>query len=187
MKAFIVEGQMEQKIVRQLCPDVPVWCLHLNGKNAKTKAMALKAPALIKGQLKRNYPIFIIFDCEKRQETCEKIVEDFEVEMKGLGLDTNNIKIIVADRSTESWFYPFLRNDTTLSSLPLPSKVGEGRTTKNLVKDIFKRAGLFYSETDDGVRLFCALTPKEVRKISSSFEPLAQTLAEDCKSWFNES
>lgn len=62
---FIVDGQMERLIINHFCPDRPVKLLNCNGKDVSLEAAAKHAASLIR-LMKRNYPVILIFDREKK-------------------------------------------------------------------------------------------------------------------------
>jgi hypothetical protein len=64
--AFLVEGQMEQRIIQSLCPNKPVRLIRCNGDDVSMAAIARALNARLR--LLLNYsPIIIILDRERRR------------------------------------------------------------------------------------------------------------------------
>jgi len=184
MKAFIVEGQMEKKIVEKLCPGTPVRLIGCNGDHVIVEKLAEFVAVQIETLVNRFYPIYVIFDRERRQASCDDIIAEISIELEKRGFDTKQLRFAVADRTSENWFLPFLKDDGTLSTSGIVRRNSEGCDAKGVVKGIFKRLGRPYVETVHGVKLFCELPAALAAVASPSFATLAECLRDDCW-WFN--
>jgi hypothetical protein len=83
--AFLVEGVMEQRFIRYICPDKAVRLIGCNGKKASMKTISTFIERHIKSLGNRHYPIVIILDREQRVEKCSELIDDLtkELEKKG--------------------------------------------------------------------------------------------------------
>lgn len=180
MKAFLVEGHMEKRIVERLSPGVPVRLIGANGDHVAIKVLAKFIAAQLDPLLDRYHPIHVVFDRERRAETCEQIEAELRNILSQQHIDTSQVTFSVADRTTESWFLPFLREDGTLSPEGPVRDSCEGIDAKGGVKGVFKNLRKPYLETVDGVRLFCSLNPRLASELSPSFRNLITNMGAEC-------
>ncbi len=179
MKAFLVEGRMEKAIVERLCPGTPVRLIGANGDNVAIETIAKFVAAQAEFLINRYFPIYVIFDRERRPARCEEIIVDLFTHLQHHGIHESQLRIIVADRTTEAWFLPFLQDDGTLADLQCRTGC-EGLHAKADVKQVFRSLGKNYIETIHGVDLFCGLDPRLAVTSSPSFRRLVDALTDDC-------
>lgn len=178
--AFIVEGFAEKKIVQTVCEGAIVQRIGTNGRDVSMSTMAKFLSAQIRTLGNRCFPIIVIFDRETRELSCEKLAESLLKELEVHGVDASQIRIFVSDRCLESWIAPFILNDCKISPVEaIPANV-KGKYPKGAVKEKFRRKGLPYVETVDGVRLFFEVGPARLDREVPNFRRLATGLRDVC-------
>ena len=132
---FIVDGQMEQTIINHFCPDKPVRLLNCNGRDVSIEAAAKKAASLIR-LMKRNYPVVLIFDREKRVDTSEQIAQKLQEEIQKCGI--NNIELIIGvpDKMMENWILADINSINSYLEVNEEQNVFEGTGGKSKIKQI---------------------------------------------------
>ncbi|MBF0520141.1 MAG: DUF4276 family protein [Nitrospirae bacterium] len=183
--AFIVDGQQEQKILQQLCPDTPVRRLNLNGKDAELHAAAKRIASLIRLLGNRYYPFVIIYDREDRSDSVEIIREELERLIKSEGIN-DDIVIGIPDRMIENWLLADWLNTQQQGKLMTTKemKTFEGNNGKaTILKHLPK--GSRYHETVEGVNWFLKADVKNIYKNSHSFRLFANVLQNISCSWLN--
>jgi hypothetical protein len=73
--AYIVEGDLEQKFIQNVCPGCSVRRLNCNGRDVSLEAIARRVGTLGRLLHKRHSPIIVVFDREGRPEPSEQIEE----------------------------------------------------------------------------------------------------------------
>jgi hypothetical protein len=171
---FIVDGQMERLIINHFCPDRPVKLLNCNGKDVSLEAAAKHAASLIR-LMKRNYPVILIFDREKREETSEQIAEKLHEEIQKLGINDVELIIGVPDKMIENWILADINSVNLYFKVNANQKNFEGTGGKSQIKQIINPKN--YSETQDGPELakLCDITT--VSKNSKSFRSFFDKLS----------
>ncbi|MDT8375808.1 MAG: hypothetical protein RQ867_03605 [Mariprofundaceae bacterium] len=164
--AFIVEGHMEQKFIKKICPGRPVRRIECNGESVSPEAMAKRIDTLCKTFGGRYFPIVVWVDLEKRKCDVNSFRASLYQELESLGV-RDEVMIGVADRSTEIWVlhdrekvlevFPEISN-------PIPRQL-EGKSGKGVMKRLLDT----YHETTDGFDLLCACRASVMIK-SDSFK-----------------
>jgi hypothetical protein len=185
--AFIVEGRSEQKIVQKICPDSKALLLDCNGSHVKTSAIAKKIGTLYRIMNNRYFPIIVVFDREKRDASCEEIIEQLEQDLEKLDLDKNQFRIGVADRKLESWMLYGIDRDGNINTACTTSKNSEfeGTTASGEIRIRLKKNDLKYHKTTLGVEIFASLEANKLRLLSPSFNSFAEKIEPHCK-WINK-
>lgn len=147
---FIVDGQMEQMIINHFCPDKPVRLLNCNGKDVSIEAAAKKASSLIR-LMKRNYPVILIFDREKRVESSEEIARKLFDEIQKCGVNNVEVIIGVPDKMMENWMLADIKSINSHFDLHENQQNFEGTGGKSKIKQLVNPKT--YSETHDGPEL----------------------------------
>jgi hypothetical protein len=145
--AFIVDGQMEQLIIGNLCPNKPVRLLNCNGRDVSIEAAAKRVASLIR-LMRRNYPIIIIFDREKRLESSEVICKKLIEAIKSNGIHEVPIVIGVPDRMIENWILADINSVNTYYGISIPQLDFEGKGGKGQIRKLIEPHN--YQETEDG-------------------------------------
>ncbi|MGP1600891.1 MAG: DUF4276 family protein [Treponema sp.] len=158
---------MEQLIINYFCPDRPVRLLDCNGKDVTLAVAAKKAASLIR-LMKRNYPIVLIFDREKRVETSEQIAEKLHEEIQKCGINNVELIIGVPDKMMENWMLADINSVNSYFHTKAKQKIFEGTGGKSQLKQIINPKN--YSETQDGPELAKRCDIKTVVENSKSFE-----------------
>jgi hypothetical protein len=169
--AFIVDGQMEKKIVQKLCAGAPVRTTNLNGINVAIGAIGKAVGSLIRLLRGRYFPIFIILDREGRTETSEEIEERLRSELINKVNVTETIIVACPDRMIENWILGDVGHVRTLYNAEM--ECCEGKNGKAIIRRLlWERRRITYHEATVGVEMFIQLNPREVSTVSSSFRRL---------------
>jgi hypothetical protein len=175
--AFLVEGKMEQMIVQKICKGAPVSMLGLNGRDVSMDALAKRAASLVR--LRRQYyPIVIVFDREKRKETCEDLVSQFLGAMRENGVEREDLLVGIPDRMIENWILSCggVRKDHGLTGSQ------EGKHGKAELEKALSTKGVDYHKTTVGVEMFSKIDVKSAARNSSSFKSFRAKVKGHC-SW----
>ncbi|MFA5794425.1 MAG: DUF4276 family protein [Candidatus Brocadiia bacterium] len=166
--AFIVDGQMEQKIIQKICPGQPVRLLQCNGRNVSYEAAAKKAASLIRLQ-KRYQPIIIIFDREGRPDNHRFIANALYRAIEDQGIPKVTVIIGVPDRMIENWLLADIKAVNCYYSKikPIKQKIFEGNSGKSRIRSLIGRSQ--YSETQDGPEIFIKCNQSCMCQNSDSF------------------
>lgn len=165
--AFIVDGQMETKIVNFFCPEKPVRLLNCNGRDVKLNAAAKRMASLIR-LLKRNNPIIIIFDRETRDKSSDDIAKELLEEIQKQGIQNVEILIGVPDIMTENWMLASIEGLNAHYKIECRQENFEGKNGKSQLKKIIRPKT--YSETVDGPEIIKHCKIENICKNSSSFK-----------------
>jgi len=181
--AFLVEGQMEQKIIQAICPGIVVRRINCNGIDVSMRAIAKTLDANMR-LLKNYYPIFIVFDREGREQSCEKLMAELS-EILNAKDYAGTYRIGIADRTIENWILADWRHALELfDGDDEDSTNHDGENGKSRLKKMLPK-GIVYNETTIGVDLFRKCRPSEMYANSSSFRKFVDTI--DIKCWWLKS
>lgn len=176
--AFLVEGHMEQRFLSNVCPGQPVRRIGCNGDQVSMQGLAKHLETHIR-LLPNNYPLVIIFDRERRVETCAQLELDLRADLKNRGVDNDSLIIGIADRTTENWI---LADRATLAQqypkCAFP-KGDDGDFGKSVLSKALKPVDI-YNETTTGVSLLKSLNPQNARQHSVSLDDLLDQIKFDC-------
>jgi hypothetical protein len=176
--AFIVEGSMEQKILARICSGQPIRRIGCNGDEVSINRMCDFIETQIRTLKNKNYPIVIIFDREKRTETCAEIEIEVLARLNDRGLDSQDIRVFVADREAEDWYLKDVESICNHYGLPEPLNSLRG---KGGIERLIGPA-IPYHETTVGVELFFVIRHDEVAKKCDVFRRLIETAKDvDCR------
>lgn len=172
--AFIVEGRMEQAIIRKLCPGQPVRTIGCNGDTVALDRLCDFVETLIRSLGNRNFPIFIIFDREKRDAGCGAISAQVLAILHDRGLHDHDLRVFVADRESEDWYLKDKDSICRHFNIPLKDGVfsGKGGLEKLLAPDVA------YHETTIGVEIFFAVSKAKIADECGVFQALCEDAAE---------
>jgi hypothetical protein len=177
--AFIVEGHLEQDFIQNACPGSQVRRLECNGDSVAIAAISKRAASLIRLLEKRNAPIVVIFDRERRHETVLELELKLREALKVEGV-VCDVAIGIPDRDIETWM---LADHETLAQY-LNQKIDpfecvDGVNGKGKLKQLF--APKNYSETLDGPILLKKCCSSRIKAVSTSFARLCDQLQNlDC-------
>jgi hypothetical protein len=172
--AFLVEGQMEQKIVQKICPGQPVRLIGINGDHVQLEAICNRLETQIRLLGNRNYPIFIVFDREKRTESAQDIMKTVKEMLDMRGFSDQDIRVFVADREFEDWI--LIDSDGVCDHFGIPRSDVVLRGKGGLARLIQSCA--HYHETSVGVDLFEIVSKEKLRDGCPSFRELYDAAAE---------
>ncbi|NTF31461.1 hypothetical protein [Rhizobium skierniewicense] len=179
MIGFIVEGHMEEKIIRHFCGGAEVRRLQINGCKFPVPRIAERiTPHISLLRRKKVHKVVVIIDREQRDETSEQFENDIlDAILKRNAVDIP-VQITSPDRNFESWIVPFLNANCDVSSERQDHF--EGRNGKSIIRAKFKARGEAYVEVVDGIRLFKKVRPEKLKEASLSFRRFAGNFNEDC-------
>lgn len=163
--AFLVEGHLEQKFVRQTCPKSIVRRINCNGKNASMSAIARRIATQCRLLGGRNYPIIVIFDREDRTVSVDELRDELLKEIANNEV-TDSIVIGIPDRTIENWILAdreiIMRHSKRRGKIPLNA---EGLHGKRIMGKQIEN----YHETTLGVDLLTKCRASELNRNSNSF------------------
>jgi hypothetical protein len=176
--AFLVDGHMEKLIIQQLCKGKPVRLIGCNGDDVSMAAIARAIDARLR-LLQGYFPVVIILDRERRQETCEELIQELSNLLDGKNHRGRYI-IGMADRTIENWILSdwaqIVHEDVTY--VPLPGDF-QGQHGKSAIKRLMP-PNIFYHETTVGVQLFLKCRPDQIFAANESFRALISQLNIEC-------
>lgn len=174
--AYLVEGDLEQKFIQNICQGSPVQKINCNGDETSLDAIAKRVGSLGRLLHKRHSPLIVVFDREGRSETSEEIEIALAEKLKSEKLEVPVI-IGVPDRNIESWILadPYSFNESANVAIP-PDSNFEGKCGKASIKKILNGKSN-YVETIHGVKWLKSSRAIEIQKNSPSFRRLATTLS----------
>lgn len=176
--AFLVEGNMEQEIVQQICPDMPVRLIGCNSDQASIQKISERILSHIRLLGNRHYPIVIIFDREKRQESSEEIVRNLSKILDAEGCAGQYV-IGIPDRTIEAWLMADI--DTIINHYSIEKCDFEFEDDEGYSKGTLKKligGGNQYHPIVDGVDIFTSSDVDKIYQKSSSFKSFIDKLNE---------
>ncbi|MDQ0456105.1 hypothetical protein [Rhizobium paknamense] len=179
MIGFIVEGQMEEKIIREMCKGSEVRRLQINGSKFPVEKIAERVCPHISLLRRKGVKKFIlIIDREQRDVSSEEFEKDILNKLSDLKIDISSVIVASPDRNFESWFVPFLNSSCKIST-DVQSNA-EGCNGKSIAREKFKASGQKYVEVVDGVSLFKKVTARKLSEASFSFKRFFDAFDEEC-------
>lgn len=172
--AFLVEGQMEQKILQRICPGQPVRLIGVNGDHVKLEAICDRLETQIRLLGNRYHPIFVVFDREGREAPALEISTSVASMLMARGFQGHDIRIFVADREIEDWMLLDAEGICQHYNIPVPAIKPNGKG--GLAKLIGNRVQ--YHETSVGVELFLIVSKEKLRDGCPNFCALYESAAE---------
>ena len=180
--AYLVEGHMEQRFLANICTGQPVRRIGCNGDQVSMKGIAKHLDTHIR-LLRRNYPIIIIFDRERRESNCQELASELTNELFARGIDVCNLVLGIADRTIENWI---LSDPVTLDAF-YPGRsncyCADGKFGKSILAKSLAPVEA-YNETTTGVELLRSMNPQEARLRSPSLDRFLDQLELPCW-WLN--
>jgi Domain of unknown function (DUF4276) len=167
--AFIVEGQMEKRIVQRICAGKKVTLLGTNGVDVSVEQIVKRAVTQIQLLKDSYFPIILLIDREGRSETASELRRGIVKALETQGI-AKDIIVSVPDRMIENWI---IAGSTDIEEC-------ESRNGKSVLSRHLRTRGEFYHETTVGVDLFCSIDPKRARSRSASFRAFASDVEPFC-------
>lgn len=170
--AFLVDGQLEQKFIQQICKGKVVRVLGCNGNSVSTLAIAKRIATLCRLFGGKYYPIVVLVDREDRRASAAIFAADILQSAMNEGVEDDLI-VGVADRMIENWILTDREVvlERAKSGRRYPPSV-EGLGGKGLIKKLIPN----YHETTTGVELLKKCSPR-LMQASPSFKAFYQQLA----------
>lgn len=184
--AYIVEGKTEQKIIQRVCPGARVVLLECNGTHVKMQAVAKRVVSLFRLFGNRHYPVSVIFDREKRLESCSELEAELRDQLSALSIDSKQFRIAIADRKLETWLLYTVSPSGNFSVNCNHSQKNEfeGASGDYELYLRLKKRGIDYHKTTTGVDLFSRLNPRFLAEKSASFAAYIKQIDFPCE-WVN--
>lgn len=168
MSIFLVDGDLEQRFLQDVCPGKKVMKIGCNGRDVKSAAIAKRIKTLI-GATSSKSPVIVCLDLEGRKMTALEFDEDLRAELHKIGLTQKEVLINVIDRMIENWMLADLAA-TGLTRKALSSDGFNGKATiKNQIPS--------YQETTTGVALLKKIRPSVAVQNSPSFSRFSTLVA----------
>jgi hypothetical protein len=176
--AFLVDGQMEQRIIQKLCQGQPVRLIGCNGDDVSMAAVAKALNANIR-MLKRYYPIVIVLDRERRTQSTDELITELSLLLDNYGHQGRYV-IGMTDRTIENWILADWGH--ICSQMPGHEEL-QGHPEACHGKSVLKKLmppNVLYHETTIGVELFLKCRPNEIQKASRSFQAFVSKINFGC-------
>ena len=164
--AFIVDGQMERRILEALCPNTPIKLIGCNGESVSMEVVAKFVDTQIRMLNNRNYPIVVLLDREGREESTGDLIARLKNELNAFGHE-GQFAIGMPDRMIENWILADKKNFQQHCDRR-HDYVSEGIHGKTNLRRMLAR-GATYHETTIGVSIFLSGDPKKIYENSESF------------------
>jgi Domain of unknown function (DUF4276) len=182
--AFLVEGDLEQAFIQNVCVGAPVRKIGCNGDSVSIEAIAKRVGTLGR-LLQKNYdPIVVVFDRERRSETSEQLERALLEAVSAEGL-SGTVIVGVPDRDIEVWMVAdreVFRQNANLSD-GCDISLCEGYKGKAFIKQLLKEVSRPYVETIDGPVWLKKARTNHIAAHSPSFARLADCL-KDIGCWW---
>ena len=175
--AFIVEGHLEQDFVQAICAGSPVRKIGCNGTDVKIEVVAKHVATHARLLQRKCDPIIVVFDRERRTETCEWLEEALKAELQKQNV-TARIIVGIPDRDIESWILADFETFANTVGLDpnVSDKSFDGKKCKGKVKELV--AGkLHYNEIIHGVEWLKNAKPYKMKDTSQSFLKFYEALS----------
>lgn len=177
--AFLVDGQLEQRFIQNVCPKAPVRILNCNGDKVSSSAIVKRIATHYRLLIKRYTPIIIVIDRESRSNTAN----EFKNEIIKLLADENildNYFLGVADRMIENWILADKLNISQYTKIDISSiPDAEGEHGKGFIKKFI----IDYHETTIGVELLKKSNPMRMLG-SESFKEFYTSIKNSVNCWW---
>jgi hypothetical protein len=176
--AFLVEGQMEQAIIQAICPNHPVRLIGCNGDSVSMMAVA-RALEVHFRLLKNYHPIIILFDRERRTESCDALRTELSIYLDQKNHEGQYV-IGMPDRTIENWI---LADWDNLCKTEHGYKAFDGDPEDCHGKSTLRRLlprHVVYHETTTGVDLFLKCRPEEIYRRHKSFRDFVSRIQIPC-------
>lgn len=183
---YLVEGDLEQKFIQNVCPGCPVRKINCNGKTTSIQAIAKRVGTLGRLLHKTCSPLIIVLDRENREQSSEQMEKELGAAIEQEKIDVP-VVLGIPDRNIESWI--LADNEMLFQVAGIVTKTVppfcEGKNGKSLIKHALC-GGRTYVETIDGVQWLKAARPAVMQKNSPSFSRFFSALSElDCR-WLKQ-
>jgi len=185
--AFLVEGDLEKIFVQNVCPGSPVRKINCNGDSVSIEAIATRIGTLGRLLQRRCRTLVIVFDRERRAESCEQIEAALRRAMAAENLNTE-IVVGIPDRDIEVWILgdpDMLRAGARLRA-DVCLACEDGVKGKSKLKSLLAE-GIHYVETVHGPEWLKKARPSVICQNSASFARFKDAMrAFDCW-WLKQS
>ncbi|MCZ8102993.1 MAG: hypothetical protein O9972_34510 [Burkholderiales bacterium] len=178
--AFIVDGQLEKRVVQRLCNSAPVRVTNMNGRNVEISAIAKLICSFLDLFRGRYFPVVIVIDREARDQSSEQIEAEIKVRVSEYGHDVQGIIVSCADRMIENWI---ISGTSSYRGHDISCELmdhGDGCNGKSIVRQILGGCNVTYSETTVGVDLFCSMDFEKAAGRSESFNRFRSQMSDYC-------
>lgn len=165
---------MEQKIVSKICPGQPVRRIGCNGDAVEIARMCDFICTQIRLMSNRYYPIFIVFDREKRNDSRETLRTRMISELQNRGFGDQDIRIFIADREFEDWY--LMDSDGIRNHYGLVPMRIRGTGKSGMVNLLGQKHQ--YIETGIGVEIFDIIDKKKLSDSCGEFKAMMDAGAE---------
>jgi hypothetical protein len=184
--AYLVEGDLEQLFVQNVCPKFCVQKIGLNGHDVGVPAIAKRVGTLVRLLQRRYRPIIVVFDRERRPATCDQIEKELRDCLQNEDIEVPLI-VAIPDRDIENWILADYEVFCECSgcTAAIPATGFEGTKGKTRLKSLLPE-NRPYVETIDGVQWLKKCRANQIAEHSASFAKLMLSLR-DVPCWWLES
>jgi hypothetical protein len=178
--AFLVDGVMEQRILRKLCPGKTAIRIECNEGNVALGAIVKRVDTQIRLLNNRYYPVVILIDRETRKISCDKIMQEITRQLNELG-HAGQFVVGVVDRCIENWILADWESVCERNGFQYKRLTAghEGTRGKSLLKRHLPK-DIFYNEVTWGKELFLSCNPTALYQRSESFRSFLDKLDFPC-------
>jgi len=174
--AFYVDGEMERRIIDEMCGKKSPVRQVPNGDKVTIPVMAKKIATLMRLNT-RYHPHIIITDREKRTETADQMRQEMAKCLVKEGFKEKDFIIAIADRCIENWILAdweeaFRKKNIT----PAPVKFTPADFGKDVIKQLLKENHGSYNEPTIGKELFLSCRPQKLYDNDDNFRYLVNEL-----------
>jgi hypothetical protein len=179
--AFIVEGQLEQRVIQLVCPGKKVVLLGANGDDVKAATICDRIATQFRLFSNRYFPIIVILDREKRAQTCAEFEAELQTELSGRGIDPTQFLFLISDRDFECLFVAHLtlEGEFVATGCPITKDI-DGIDGESEVRLRLSNRGVRYHKTTTGVDLFKKIRPSIISKKSANFRKFQSQIVTFC-------
>lgn len=177
--AFLVDGNLEQRFIQNVCPNKKVRILNCNGEQVSISAIAKRIATQYRLLIKKCSPIIVVIDRESRDETPHQICSELYRYLSEENI-SDNLIIGVADRMIENWILADKKNISKFANIAEDSIPNiEGKHGKGFIKNIIPD----YNETTTGVELLKKSNPHRMLN-SESFKNFFDSIYDKIDCWW---
>ncbi len=161
MNVFLVDGDLEQRFIQEICPGRRVMKIGCNGRSVKSEAIAKRIKTLV-GTIRTKTPVIACVDLEDRKMTALDFARDLQQELQKIGITQSQVIINVVDRMIENWILA----DLEATGLQRRQPSADGFNGKSMIKKQIPN----YQETTTGVALLKKVRHSIAVQSSPSFQ-----------------
>jgi hypothetical protein len=179
--AFIVEGQLEQRMVQAACPGHRVVLLGSNGDTVSMKTIATRIETHYILFSNRYYPIIVMFDREKRAKTVEELEAELIAELTARNVPVNQFVFFISDRDIECLLLCHVSENGEIIGTGCPkTSCVDGLAGESELRKRLSVKSISYHKTTVGMDLFRTVRPFILSTKSNNFRRFQKRIVKYC-------